>query len=530
MEKRNFYRANLRQWLLRGTIPWAGLLLGMNLLFWLPPGSVNSLAAQGSKQTLTVAFPSNPETIDPHQTRSVLTASILWLMEEGLLTRDPDTMEIKPLLALSYRNIDPHTWEFTLRQGVKFHNGEDFNAESVKFSIERNIDSKLSTSGKTQLPVEIGPKVQIIDPYKVRITTKIPDPLLANRMASEPLSMVPPKALAAFKDRYVTDKMIGTGPFKFVEFVVGDRVVMEANPNYWGPKPPTQRIVFQVIPDEATRVAALQRGSVDFIINLPLPLVPAVKSDPNLQVYSKLGSTVHHIFFNSNEVAPLKDRRVRQALNCAVDREAILKNLYQGYGKLVNGVDAQQVTNAIDPGAYPYDPAKARQLRAEAGYPNGFQLTLWQAIGRWSQAEDVAQLIAGYFDKIGVKTNLMTLDFGEYNARASLSKFKDAFYYAFTNLLWDTSAQSQRFLPTYPRYRYYDAQGDLRKTIAEYEETFDPVKRKEMAARIQKELHDEAIWLFLYQLDELFGMNKKVKNFKMSPDQMLRFHDTYVEQ
>ncbi|MFH1634437.1 MAG: ABC transporter substrate-binding protein, partial [Chloroflexota bacterium] len=333
-----------------------------------------------------------------------------------------------------------------------------------------------------------------------------------------------------FRDKYVTGQMIGTGRYKFVEYIVGDRFVVEANPDYWGSKPATQRIVFQVIPDAATRVAALQSGEVDIIVNLPVPLIPAVEKDPNLKVYSKLGSTVHHIFPNSNQVEVLKDRRVRQALNHAVDREAILKNLYGGYGKPLTTVVARQVTNAIDAGVYSYDPEKAKKLLAEAGYPNGIEITLYQAIGRWSQAIEAAQLIAGYFDKIGVKTSLKTLEFSEYNMRAGRTLHKDAFYYAFTNLLWDPSYLTQRFLPTYVRYRYYDAKGELLNLIAQHEEAFDAAERKELAAKVQKGLRDEAVWVFLWQLDEIFGLRKNVKGFKMRADHEIWFADTYVEQ
>lgn len=531
MMRKNFHKSIPRKLLRRrGIVSSVSIVVAMSVVFLLQDSGALAAQAVAKKHTLTIAYPSNPETIDPHQSRAVLTGSIHMLMTEGLLIRDPDTMEIKPHLAVSYRNIDPNTWEFKLRQGVKFHNGEEFNAESVKFSIERNVYSKMRTSGQTVWPRAIGPQVQIVDPYTVLITTKIPDPLLPNRLAAEPFNMAPAKALAAFKDKYVTDKLIGTGPFKFVEFALGDRLVVEANPDYWGPKPATQRIVFQVIPDPSTRVAALQRGAVDIIINLPIPLIPAVENDPDLKVYSVLGSTVHNIFPNTKETVTLKDRRVRQALNYAIDREVILKNLYAGHGKVLTTVVARQVTNAIDAGAYPYDPQKAKQLLAEAGYPNGFELILYQAIGRWSQAEEAAQLIAGYFEKIGVKTKLMTLEWGEYNRRAGGSLHKDAFYYAFTNLLWDPSYLTQRFLPTYPVYRYFDAEGDLQKAIADHEEAFGPAQRKELAAKVQKGLRDEAVWVFLWQLNEIFGMSKKVKGFKMRADHEIWFRDTYVEQ
>jgi peptide/nickel transport system substrate-binding protein len=502
-------------------------VLGAGAVVALGPHAARAQA--GRKPVLTIALPSNPETVDPHQFRSVLTGSILTNVCETLVIRDAKTMELKPLLATSWRNINPTTWEFKLRRGVKFGNGEPFDAESVKFSIERAIGSKLNTLAKVLWPPSIGQEVQIVDAGTVRITTKVPDPILPNRVAAESVNMVPPKAMADHREKFLSDRPIGTGPYRFVEYVVGDRLVVEANPDYWGPKPATPRIVWQVVPDAATRVAALTRGTVDVMVNLPVPLVPTVEGDPKLAVYSELGSSVHLLLLNALQSPPLKDRRVRQALAHAIDRPSILKNLYGGRGQLSNSVVARQVTNATDPGAYAYDPERAKKLLAEAGQAGGFDLTLWQATGRWSQAEEAAQLIAGYWEKVGVRVALQTLEWGEYNRRAGRGLLKDAGYYAFVNGTWDPSYLTQRFLPTYGSFRYFDATGELKQVIEQHEQTFDPKKRRELAAQVQKGLHEDVGWLYLWQLDEIFGVSRKVKNFRMRPDHILWTRDAYVE-
>jgi peptide/nickel transport system substrate-binding protein len=485
--------------------------------------------AQARKPVLTIALPSTPETIDPHQFRSVLSGSVIGLMGEGLVTRDPQNMELKPLLAESWRNLSPTTWEFKLRRGVKFHNGEEFNAESVKFTVERAIHSKLNTLAKLTWPPSFGQEVQVADPYTVRIVSKIPDPMLPARLAAESMNIAPAKALADFRDKFVTDRFVGTGPYRFVEHVVGDRVVVEANPGYWGPKPASARIVWQVIPDPATRLAALQRGDIDVMLNLPVPLVPAVEGDPSLRVYSELSSLTHGILLNARESAPLKDRRVRQALNLAVDRPAIIKNLFAGRGQLLNTVAGRNVTNTFDPGPYPYDPARAKALLAEAGFASGLELTLWQSIGRWTLAEETVQVIAGYWDKVGIKTKLQLLEWADYNKRAGGSQLKDAFYYAFINGTWDSSYTVQRFKPSFQSFRYFDASGDLLKAIQDYEQTFDAKRRRELAVQALRGLHDEAVWVFLYQLEELMGVSRKVKGFKMRPDNVIWARDAYVE-
>src|SRR5262249_48987081 len=164
--------------------------------------------AQSRKPTLTIALPSPPETFDPHQFRSVLSGSVVNLMGEGLMVRDPVSMEIKPLLAESWRNVNPTTWEIKLRRGVKFSNGEDFTGESVKFTIERAITSKLNTLAKLTWPPSFGQEVTVVDPYTVRITTKIPDPLVPARLAAESLNMAPPNALPEHNDKSLPDPLI----------------------------------------------------------------------------------------------------------------------------------------------------------------------------------------------------------------------------------------------------------------------------------------------------------------------------------
>src|SRR5207247_11411032 len=187
-------------------------------------------AAHARDAALPIAQPPTPETIDPHQLRSVLSGSIRGLMGERLLTRDPQTMELKPLLAESWRNVNPTTWEVKLRRGIKFHNGEEFTAESVKFTIERAIPSKLNPPAKLTWPPSFGQEVQAVDPHTVRITTRIPDPMVPSRLAAESLNIAPAKGLGDYRERFVTHRLLGTRPYRFVEHGVADRGGVAANP------------------------------------------------------------------------------------------------------------------------------------------------------------------------------------------------------------------------------------------------------------------------------------------------------------
>jgi peptide/nickel transport system substrate-binding protein len=259
-------------------------------------------AQGGRKPALTIALPSNPETIDPHQFRSVLTGSILINICETLLIRDPKGMELKPLLATSWRNVDPHTWEFSCGAG-EVPQRRAFDAEAVKFSIDRTIGSKLNTLGRCcgRRPSAGGADRRSRHGAHHH---QVPDPSCptAWRQVSEHGAARPWPSTAEF----VSDRPIGTGPFRFVEYVVCERVVLEASPDYWGAKAVSQRLVWQIVPDPATRVAALARGTIDVMLNLPVPLIPTVEGDAKLAVYSELGSSVHLLLLNALQAPPLR--------------------------------------------------------------------------------------------------------------------------------------------------------------------------------------------------------------------------------
>ncbi len=497
-------------------------------------GSASS-AASGSgpapgakiKDTLTVAIPINVETFDPNITRSTVTSSVTGLVFETLLKRDAETMKLEPWLAASYKSVDPTTWEFKLRTGVKFTNGEEFNAEAVKFSLDRGLEKDLNSSAKSYLQ-GIYKETTIVDPTTVRITTTLPDPLLPSRLAPEPVSMMAPKYYKEHDLKYVNDKPVGTGPYRLAEWVVGDRAVLELNPDYWGAKPPTKRIVWRTVPDATTRVAALQRGEVDAVTNLEVPLIPTVEKSPSLRVYSELGSFTQKFLINTRKPGPLQDKRVRQALNYAVNKEELSKTIYAGHGQIERSVIASQVTGYAAQQPYEYNPDKAKQLLTEANFPKDTVFDLTVPTARTPGAEEVTKALGGYLDKVGVKTRVQTAEFAVFNRKAAAYEYEGIIYYAFSNLLWEPDQIFGYFLKEGGRWNYFLAEGAEREAILNARKEFDEAKRKEYQAQAQKLLWDEAPWLFLYQFDEIYGLTKNVQGFKMSADQITHVEKAYV--
>ena len=239
-------------------------LIGIGAAVALRPGAAR--AQGGRKPALTIALPSNPETIDPHQFRSVLTGSILTNMCETLLTRDAQEHGAQAAAGhvVAQRQSAHVGVQAAARASSSTTASRSTPSRSSSASTGRSAPSSTRSArccGRRRSARRCRSSI----PRTVRITTKVPDPILPNRVAAESVSMVPPKAMADYREKFVSDRPIGTGPYRFVEYVVGDRVVMEANPDYWGAKPASQRIVWQIVPDAATRVAALSRGTVDVI-------------------------------------------------------------------------------------------------------------------------------------------------------------------------------------------------------------------------------------------------------------------------
>ncbi|MGQ0675724.1 MAG: ABC transporter substrate-binding protein [Rhodospirillales bacterium] len=379
-----------------------------------------SLAAtpQSSAQTLTIGVRAGPESIDPHFTATGTHAEALKHVFDTL-TWSGDGLEIQPRLAESWKVVNPTTWEFKLRKGVKFHDGSDFTAEDVKFSIER-------------IPVVTGPnpltiyvrrvkETKIVDPNTLHIVTDGPAPNLPNDFIR--LFIVSSKAAkgltkdtsnAAFNSGKAA---IGTGPYKFVSWTPKDQLVLERFDGFWGPKEPWQRHIRKEIPNDAARVAQLKAGQVDLIVRVPASDVPTLEKDPKLTVVKIDTVYVFNMELDMRDKAPqvsakdgsplaknpMQDPKVREAIDLAIDRRTLASIAMEGLGKAQN----QLVTPSIFGYSKKlperkYDPAAAKKLLAEAGYPNGFKTTFSFTSDRLPGDRQVGTSVAQMLAAVGI--------------------------------------------------------------------------------------------------------------------------------
>jgi peptide/nickel transport system substrate-binding protein len=426
--------------------------------------------------------------------------------------------------------VNPTTWEFKIRKGVKFHNGEEVDAEAVKFSFERIVNPDLK--------VRQGPnftrldRVEAIDKHTVRIITKKPWPILENQLASEG-SIVPPKYFREKDAAFLAKNPVGSGPYKFVTWAKDEAITLEANASWWGGAPKVKTLVFRPIPEHATRVAALQAGEVDIVTNVPPHLVKQIESDPKLYVSRAPSVRVIYVSISTHKYDkehrvlgpvdwPTKDKRVRQAINHAVNADEIIANVLEG-----NGIRTATVLTSkhfgFDPKLQPYqhDVAKAKQLLTEAGYPNGIDIVLNSPDGRYLKDKEVAEALAGQLTKAGIRTTVKTFEWGTYlNQMQYVHGGGPMSLFGWANTTWDADGtltpifRSGRVFSNYFNEPYDRLLGEAATTVG-------PKARQALYTKALQILMDDAPAIPLYQQVDIYGVAKRVKFQALSSEQLV---------
>jgi len=421
-------------------------------------------------QSLTIGMAAEATAADPHYSKVTQNDALAAHFYDVLVMRAPD-MSLQPSLATSWRTLDDLTWEFKLRDDVKFSNGEPFTAQDVLFTFCRTLNNPTTLAGSYTSVTRLLAEVQAPDPYTVILKTKEPLPLMPNEMARGPVMLwhgiVAHDELRFDPDNGcgVTDPWptvndfnsgrvaIGTGPYVMQSYVKGTGVEMTRNPHYWGEKPHWDTVKIVPVPAAGPRLSGLLAGDFDVIEN------PAPRDVPRLQGNPKFGVTitpsVRLIYFqpdigrepspfikSHDGKNPLADVRVRRALNMAIDRNAINARIMDGmatpatqymldgmFGALPKGPDVQ------------YDPDAAKKLLAEAGYPDGFELTIATPNDRYVNDASIAQAVAQYFSRIGIKTSIDAMTASIFFARGA----KYEYSFALRGWLQETGEASSLF-------------------------------------------------------------------------------------
>ncbi|WP_062015415.1 ABC transporter substrate-binding protein [Aureimonas sp. AU4] len=468
-----------------------------------------AIPAAAQDGAITIARQVSTTAMDPGFLKEA--ATIVDNIFDTLVMRDQD-MKLVPGLAESWKAIDDRTWEFKLRKGVTFHDGETFDAEAVKFSIDRILDPLAKSPTLSYIRTIEG--VDIIDPTTVRIRTNGPDPLLPTRMSRYPTYIVPPAYVRKVGNDVFASKPVGTGAYKFVEFVPDQHVILEANPNYWRGAPSIQRVTWRAIPDGTARMTALITGEADLVENVPVDLAPLIQSSPDADlVQVKNGGLTIYLGLVMKD-KPLDDTKVRQALDAAIDRKGIVDNILQGMATPKGTQVGPADFGYLDVPPTPYDPAKAKALLAEAGYPDGFRIKM-QSTTRYMKDGEVAQAIAQQFGDVGVRIDQEVLDWSVYTQQVPRQGPIFMLGWGSTQTL-DADAALYAIMRTGEPYSTASIP-KLDRLLDESRRVVDPAARKTILEDIQKTAAEQVPLLPLYQEDALYGKSKRVL-FEGRPD------------
>lgn len=462
------------------------------------------LPLTAAAKELNVGLGAEPTSIDPHYHNLGPNSAIADSIFDGLV-RQNEKQQLIPGLAVSWKAVDDTTWIFNLRKGVKFHDGTPFTADDVLFTFERvpNVPKSPSsfatfTKGKT---------LTKIDDYTVQIKTAKPMPLTPNDVSQ--VAIISKKAAegASTEDYNSGKAAIGTGPFKFVKWVPGDRLILQRNDDYWGAKPEWAVVNIRVIKSAPARVAALLSGDVDFIDNVPTTDIARLKKEQGLSLSQGISNRVIYLHLDQDRddspfvkakdggavKNPLKDKRVRQAISKAINRDLIVERVMEGVA-IPAGQLLPEGFFGVSPNLKPekYDPEGAKRLLAEAGVPDGFQLTIHGPNDRYINDAKIAEAVAQMLTRVGIKTAVETMPKSVYFKRASRGGPDGTPEFSFILVGWgagtgEASSPLKSLLHTYDKSRGMGASNrgrysnaELDKLIEQALATVDDTKRRKL--------------------------------------------------
>jgi peptide/nickel transport system substrate-binding protein len=461
-------------------------------------------AASAPTGSIVFALAGEPPTLDSQKEDLVGLRTITDQIFDYLVYPNKQTEEMEPDLALSWTQVDTTTLRVKLRQGVKFHNGEDFNAQSVVASVQRILDP--ATQSQLVNTVSTITGAQAVDNYTVDLKTNGPDPILLKRLVW--ITMVPAQAS---KDRATFQVMpIGTGPYKFVEWVKGQRVALTANANYWGDKPSIKDVTYRFIPDAATRLAALKAGEVD--------VFPALLPEYANQV-PKLGQVqgLNFMWFRINALRPpTDDLRVRQAIQYAVDKDALIKNIFNGLAVLPAGQLILPAHFGFNPDikAWPFDPAQSKKFLADYGKPVSIDL-LAESSGYYPHSRELAESIASNLRDVGITVNVNYMELAAQQKAFFVTPQEDPKTKMHTvvnrhnNTLFDSDRTLSAIFHTGGAQSTY-SNPDLDKLIDGARNEMDSAKRLKEYQDAWKIINDQAYMIPLLVYNELYGLSNRV--------------------
>jgi peptide/nickel transport system substrate-binding protein len=508
--------ASIRSWLPLPR-PWL-VCLGLAAL------ALGPAHAAGPKG-LVVGIGTDASTLDPH----VCTDSATEVINKNIynnLVRFDTGMKLVPDLATDWNLAkDGVTWTFIVRQGVTFHDGTPFNAAAVKYSLERVLDPKTASPRRSVLSMI--KSVQAVNDYTVKIVTDYPCGSFLYQLAHPVAAMVSPAAAAKWGTKFGLNPC-GTGPIRLVRWSPSEGLEFAANERYFEGAPKFKSLTYKIVPEDSTRALLLESGQIDVAFRLPVTEVQRLQGNKTIGLITTPTIMTMYVALN-NQKGPLKDPNVRRALNLAVNRNSIVHDVVNGMATVADSVIPPGVWGYASIGAYPYNPAEARQLLAKAGYPNGFEFTLWTPVGRYLMDKQMAEALQAQMAAVGVKMKIQTWDFQALMSEVKKGQFDSVL------LGWSASSadadqamfpvfESTQWPPNSNRALYKNLAVD--KLLNDAKKEVKPSKRAAMYKQAQKQIMTDAAWIPLCYPKQCVAYRSGISGIEVLPTEHVLFAHT----
>ncbi|WP_431280742.1 ABC transporter substrate-binding protein [Humitalea sp. 24SJ18S-53] len=486
--------------------------------------------AQGAERDIRFAFGSPILSLDPGNSDGSQPQTVRYHVMEQLVRMNPATGAIEPLLAESWAVADDKvTWTFRLRPGVRFHDGTTLTSADVVASIRRMLDPANGLPRGNDLRAIR--ELREVDPLTVQIVTATPfGPFLAV-MAQDSASVMS-KASLERPAAAIAWGPVATGAYRYQSHVPQQSVTITRNDEYWGPRSGPRSITFLNVPEAATRLAMLETGQADIIVDVPAVELPRLRRAPQIGLIEKPNNRLVHIGINVAR-APFNDVRVRRALLHAIDRDAIVEGVLGGLGEPAQSIIASVVAGYAPPPVTPYDPRRARALLAEAGFPNGFQTTIWTPQGRYFMDREVTVAVQAQLRAVGIRAEVQVMDWSSYLAvlRRPEAENRSALYLlgwqSNTNdiqHILDTVFTANRVPPAGWNTMFYRSEASDALSARVAAEVDEP-SRKALAAEAQALIMGDAPWAPLYSSVMVTGHRADITGIDYMPTDSWRLHN-----
>ncbi|TCS43330.1 ABC transporter substrate-binding protein [Reinekea marinisedimentorum] len=478
---------------------------------------------------LNVAQGSDPQNLDPIDTFRLSWGSIGSNIFEGLIQRGED-LQLVPGLATAWEFLDDNSRiRFTLREGVSFHNGEPFNAAAVKYTFDRLLGEQGQKGPQRSNYTSIG-SVEVIDDYTVEFHMNQVDPVLITKLAGYGAMIVPPKYIEEVGEEAFDRKPVGTGPYQVVSYEPSVELKLARFEGYWNGTAKTELVNIRFISEPATRMAELMSGGVDISLNVPNTSVETLKKNKSVDLVTVGGPTVNMMRFKANS-GITADARVREAMNIAIDRDAILNALLGGLGESIATAQGElSFGNDASIKKYPYDPARAKALLKEAGVAPGTDITL-DIYNSDETFREISQVVSSYLGMVGLnlkiranETNIMASDLIPNGKTGELFQFGwGGWTFDFDNTAYLLYHSGERFNP-------YINDAKLDELLEQQRATYDRDVREQALQQVAGYIREQSLELPLFNLATMYGVSKKVSGFVPAPDDRVRYMNVVVAE